>query len=229
MSTWFSLSVVHAALVVDARLGNNPPPLRIKNNTSCVYKEAVNKANCTGIVYLGDFDTLTKCTGAVLAFKNATSFTWFEPDFMKSNKWSSGCYARTDGKYPEVEKKLVISGIVTNHPTPPNKNSCKTDMDCSLNGVCSLETPRTCVCDIAWTGSTCAQFDFVPGVRNSGYRNINIGGPYNNLSSWGGGGWYDHDADKWYMWASELADHCGKACSNTFYCVHVLYQNVLVG
>ena len=212
MKYWLSLSaIVYAALAIDVTFDSDPA-LRIKNNTSCVYHEAVNKANCTGIVYLGDFDTLSKCTGAVLAFQNATSFTWFEPNFMKSNKWSSGCYARTDKKYPEIKKKLVISGIVANQPTPPvpNKSSCKSDIDCSLNGVCSLKTPRTCVCDRAWKGSTCAQFNFVPGVRNSGYRNINIGGPYNNFSSWGGGGWYDYDAKKWYMWASELADHCGK-------------------
>ena len=205
-----ALAVIHAAFLI----GNNPS-LRIQNNTSCVYHEAINKANATGIIFLGDFNTLGKCTDAVLSFQNATAFTWFQTDFMKSNKWSSGCYARTDGEYTTVQKKLVISGIVTNRPTPPPApapptRNCKSDMDCSLNGVCSLETPRTCVCDVAWIGSSCAQFNFMPGSRNSGYRNINIGGPYNNLSSWGGGGWYDPDAKKWYMWATELADHCGE-------------------
>jgi hypothetical protein len=30
-----------------------------------------------------------------------------------------------------------------------------------------------------------------------------------NTSSWGGGAWYDKTDDKWYMYATELADHCG--------------------
>jgi len=30
-----------------------------------------------------------------------------------------------------------------------------------------------------------------------------------NTSSWGGGSWYDARDGKWYMWATELADHCG--------------------
>jgi hypothetical protein len=44
--------------------------------------------------------------------------------------------------------------------------------------------------------------------RKSGYRVINddiLG----NLSSWGGGAFYDADSEKWLMWASEMADHCG--------------------
>ena len=216
-AVYFFVFMAHATSRADLILDTDPdsdPHLHIHNDTSCVYDEAVNKANSTGIVYLGNFDTVAKCISRVLSFNKATAFTWFEPDFMHSNKWSSGCYARTDGKYPEIKKKLVISGIVTNQPRPapapaPVKNKCKSDMDCSLNGVCSLETPRTCVCDAAWTGSRCSQLNFVPGSRKSGYRNINIGGPYNNVSSWGGGGWYDDDAKKWYMWATELADHCG--------------------
>ena len=32
---------------------------------------------------------------------------------------------------------------------------------------------------------------------------------WGNISSWGGGSWYDATDRKWYMFATELADHCG--------------------
>ena len=32
-----------------------------------------------------------------------------------------------------------------------------------------------------------------------------------NRSSWGGGGWYDDIAKKWFMFASEISHNCGMA------------------
>jgi len=82
---------------------------------------------------------------------------------------------------------------------------CTKDTDCSLNGVCAA---GICTCDSGWIGDKCQTLDLIPGPRTSGYRNINdplLG----NTSSWGGGSWYDAKDGKWYMWATELADHCG--------------------
>jgi hypothetical protein len=48
----------------------------------------------------------------------------------------------------------------------------------------------------------------MPANKSSGYRNINDS-VMGNTSSWGGGAMYDQTDDKWYMYATELADHCG--------------------
>lgn len=83
--------------------------------------------------------------------------------------------------------------------------ACAKDLDCSLNGVCNA---GACTCDAGWTGTKCQTLDFIPAERKSGYRNINDP-VMGNTSSWGGGGWYDAKDQKWYMWASEMSDHCG--------------------
>ena len=35
--------------------------------------------------------------------------------------------------------------------------SCKTDLDCSLNGVC---TNGNCICDKPWSGQACETMNF---------------------------------------------------------------------
>eukprot|EP00041_Stephanoeca_diplocostata_P029789 m.887075 g.887075 ORF g.887075 m.887075 type:complete len:401 (+) comp23634_c0_seq3:572-1774(+) len=82
---------------------------------------------------------------------------------------------------------------------------CKDDKSCSLNGICSK---GTCVCDQGWKGSACATLDFAPAEKKTGYRQININGE-GNLSSWGGAVLYDNTTDTFFMWATELAEHCG--------------------
>lgn len=84
-------------------------------------------------------------------------------------------------------------------------SACTSDEGCSLNGVC---TSGACVCDPAWTGSECQTLNILPGVKQSGYRMIDDP-KWGNTSSWGGGGWWDEHDQKYYVWATELADHCG--------------------
>ena len=79
------------------------------------------------------------------------------------------------------------------------------DEACSLNGSI-LE--GTCVCEPAWTGSTCSKLNFKPALPESGYRHLSGNA---NHSSWGGGGWYDEQDKLWYMWVSEIAGGCGMA------------------
>ena len=76
---------------------------------------------------------------------------------------------------------------------------CGTDLDCSLNGLCDNMT-KACRCDPAWKGEACTTLNFVPGRRASGYRVIGDK-VWGNISSWGGGSWYDATDKKWYMFA----------------------------
>ncbi|KAK3286823.1 hypothetical protein CYMTET_5638 [Cymbomonas tetramitiformis] len=81
--------------------------------------------------------------------------------------------------------------------------ACVSEVDCSLNGVCAA---GVCACDAAWTGAACERLNIVPGPKNAGYRWID---PPINTSSWGGAVSYDVASQKWYMWVTELRDHCG--------------------
>jgi hypothetical protein len=53
-----------------------------------------------------------------------------------------------------------------------NNNKCSTDFDCSLNGICS-STSFECICDLPWSGSTCATltFDTTPISGKNIYNN----------------------------------------------------------
>lgn len=88
-------------------------------DTTCVYGQAVNRANTSSIVYVGQFKRLEDCQARACLVVNASSYTWFEPAFMKGNKWSSGCYVRIDGEYPKIKKDLVYSGQIKLTPNPP--------------------------------------------------------------------------------------------------------------
>jgi hypothetical protein len=54
--------------------------------------------------------------------------------------------------------------------------TCRTDANCSLNGVCSS---GVCKCDAPWRGATCAQLEFLPAHTLGAY------GRTPNVSSWG--------------------------------------------
>ena len=133
---------------------------------------------------------------------DATTFGGEASDHVTSgcdaSKVTAGCGAPTPTPPPA--------------PTPPTPaprpgGACAKDTDCSLNGVCT-GSPTACSCDAAWTGPKCASFAFLPAERASGFRNINDP-VMGNTSSWGGGGFYDAADKKWYMYATELAEHCG--------------------
>jgi hypothetical protein len=59
--------------------------------------------------------------------------------------------------------------------------SCKTDADCSLNGICHA---GGCVCDVAWTGAQCEQLSLLPPASMTpAYPPASWKG---NTTSWGG-------------------------------------------
>ena len=76
---------------------------------------------------------------------------------------------------------------------------CGTDDDCNLNGVCEA---GKCACAAAWAGDTC-------GVLNLHAARLPPNAGYNeaNFSSWGGS--IVRDGDKWHMFVSRMAGHCG--------------------
>jgi hypothetical protein len=185
-----------------------------EKDTTCVYDEARSKQNTTAILYLGQHGSVDACISAVASVPAVTAYSWFDPTFNHADaKWAAGCYGRTDGKYPKAKKVLVTSGVVSAPPSPtppsptpgPPGGKCSVDLDCSLNGVC---TTGSCACDAAWKGDHCETLALLPGARRSGYREINDP-TWGNTSSWGGGGYYDVNESTWFMWATELSEHCG--------------------
>lgn len=81
--------------------------------------------------------------------------------------------------------------------------SCTSDEDCSLNGVCGKT--GVCKCDPAWTGDDCGALDIRPAKRPSGY----------NLTAEGTSSWCSKIVkDPWeknlyHLFASEFTHGCG--------------------
>ena len=98
-------------------------------------------------------------------------------------------------------------------PPPPPPPPCKSDEDCSLNGVC---TAGACKCDPGWTtlldadGPWCGFLDFLPSPNSvcgpGCVFHGGAGGVDKLTTSWGGsvlpvGG-------KYWMFAAEMANRC---------------------
>lgn len=101
--------------------------------------------------------------------------------------------------------------------------ACRTDEDCSLNGLCRTDSSwlgpphpkKTCECDPGWFGDDCGRLDLRPATKNNGYNHSidatasNRLGPHGN-SSWGGTILQDpHDPRLFHLVASQFADGCG--------------------
>ena len=82
--------------------------------------------------------------------------------------------------------------------------TCRTDADCSFNGVCAN---AECRCLPAWHGPSCERLSLLPTPANAGYGASDAGG---ELTSWGGAVLQD-ESGLWHMWASELLGHCDMA------------------
>jgi hypothetical protein len=61
-------------------------------------------------------------------------------------------------------------------------SACTTDLDCSLNGVCSPSS-SACVCDAPWTGDSCSRLGYATATPKSGFNIYNDSDPHN---TWGG-------------------------------------------
>ena len=85
---------------------------------------------------------------------------------------------------------------------PVTAGSCSSDLDCSLNGVC---TAGRCVCDAAWGGQSgrCDELRFKPASFPQGYG---LSPPLN--SSWGGNPIWDEDTQQYHLYTSVLTNGC---------------------
>ena len=138
--------------------------------------------------------------------------TWYADKDYKH--WALGCYARTDGRYTPKKQKHCSSGrVVANGPAPPPPAPRKPcPGSCSLNGVCTAD--GECQCDPAWVGEACQTLAILPAPHDRGFRQIDVksDGPNGtiagNTSTWGGAVLYDPTYKLWFMWATELTEHC---------------------
>ncbi|KAF2100279.1 hypothetical protein NA57DRAFT_73890 [Rhizodiscina lignyota] len=83
-------------------------------------------------------------------------------------------------------------------------NACKSNEDCSLNGVCDTHH-KTCTCDPGWTAADCGKLDLKPATRGTGYNKTASG-----TSSWCNVIKHDpKDKSLWHLFVSEFQDGCG--------------------
>ena len=75
------------------------------------------------------------------------------------------------------------AGAAPDGPDSP----CKSDWDCSLNGVC---TSGKCGCDAEWSGSKCATLNLIPAAADPKTMGVATAYPapadFNSTTSWGG-------------------------------------------
>ncbi len=133
----------------------------------------------------------------------------------------SGCVESTSNGTCLVPIPPTNRPPPTPPPAPPPPRSpppppCRTDEDCSLNGVC---TSGTCHCDPGWTtlpfgGPWCGFLDFLPSpiskcgpacAFHGGEGGIDVA-----TTSWGGSviGPSQNADGKYWMFAAEMAQHC---------------------
>ena len=83
--------------------------------------------------------------------------------------------------------------------------ACRSDLDCSLNGVCTAAS-GACVCDVGYVGRRCELFDFLPTPAGSAFHSPDS---ENTTSSWGGTSVYDPGSRQWHGFFSEFVGSCG--------------------
>lgn len=94
--------------------------------------------------------------------------------------------------------KLLLSAL-----TAALALSCRTDEDCSLNGLCDTKT-SACACDAAWKGTACDALALIDVPNDTLGR---VWPPDGNTSSWGANILFRNGS--WHMVVSEMAGHCG--------------------
>ena len=80
--------------------------------------------------------------------------------------------------------------------------------NCSLNGRCIAAPRPRCTCDAGWTGLRCSTLDVRPTTRSAGLQ-------LPNTSTWGGSVRLDKASGTYFMWASEITQHCGMSAWQT--------------
>ena len=80
-----------------------------------------------------------------------------------------------------------------------DEGACTSDLDCSLNGVC---TAGSCSCDRPWTGASCGVLGFKPVAMPQGYGMVP-----NRSATWGGNILREND-DRFHLYVSAMTNDC---------------------
>eukprot|EP01065_Artemidia_motanka_P049776 TRINITY_DN8355_c0_g1_i1.p1 TRINITY_DN8355_c0_g1~~TRINITY_DN8355_c0_g1_i1.p1 ORF type:complete len:469 (+),score=131.64 TRINITY_DN8355_c0_g1_i1:70-1476(+) len=75
---------------------------------------------------------------------------------------------------------------------------CKSNVDCSLNGVCQPD--GNCLCSPPWSGGVCGVLQLLPVSFPQGY------GMVPNETTWGGN--VIEDGGKYHLYAAAMTNHC---------------------
>lgn len=124
-----------------------------------------------------------------------------------------------------TDVRVLFSLLCTTCLIVMSVTSCSSDLDCSLNGVC---TSGVCKCREPWTGSAnCSQLVFLPTPTLRGYPNPNAGPTWNATSSWGGSAALGDDG-LYHLFVSESVNDCPlKLWTSNMRCSHTVSEDPL--
>eukprot|EP00039_Didymoeca_costata_P013901 m.217906 g.217906 ORF g.217906 m.217906 type:complete len:487 (-) comp15894_c1_seq1:75-1535(-) len=104
---------------------------------------------------------------------------------------------------PNTYGMNITTGLVT--------SACKSDEDCSLNGICASN--GSCVCDAEWFGPKCGQLNLIkPQTVTPAYPPPEF---YANTTSWGGSVVYENSTKQYHMFVAEMSNSCGMSTWST--------------
>ena len=160
------------------------------------------------IAYLGTFSDEAQCLAACASHQpRCWTYTWYSTNYT-SNTYDcpppfcppatlivGQCFGITSPRWSPTPTPAQINSAILEWP-------CRTNDDCSLNGVCSH---GSCNCRPQWNGLRCETLVLRPATRGAGYRGVDGGA---NTSSWGGAVLRSDDG-RYHMWVSEITEHCG--------------------
>ena len=84
--------------------------------------------------------------------------------------------------------------------------TCVTDLDCSLNGLC---TDGICACDPAWAGAACDTLQLLPSTPGDGTCDPSLNGTATGFTTTWGGIPMEDAVGAWHLHVAEMALHCG--------------------
>ena len=142
---------------------------------------------------LGNFQTLSECQTECIN-KKCDSYTYYDNGDKSLNH---NCYGYINNTlwmpYSPKQENIYCGRII--YP-------CKSNIDCSLNGVCDTQTGN-CTCNPSWNGYKCGNLTLLPATKGTGYNwtDINDG---QHTSSWGGSVQYNREKNVYEMFAAEM-------------------------
>jgi hypothetical protein len=124
--------------------------------SNCTFQEGYDLAG--NDLKTGKAKTKEDCCAECLTTEGCNAFTL----------WESGktCFLKTNANGKRALADHVSAVMPVGPTPPPTPFMCTSDLDCSLNGVCS---GGSCDCDKPWSGATCETMNFKPVTFPQGY------------------------------------------------------------